>query len=248
MDVLALIGAMLGFAAVFGGSLLEGIGVGGLLNLPAAVIVLGGTLGAVLLQTPAATLRLAGARLRWVLRPPGRELAPQVERMAEWAGQVRRAGLVCLEDLARGERDPFLRDGMQLVADGEDPLVLRRSLELDSETRLSSDLAAAGVFRSMGGYAPTIGIVGAVLGLIQVMGHLDDPEQLGMGIATAFVATIYGVGSANLVFLPLADRLRSIAETEWQFRAMVLEGLMCIGDGEHPVKIRSRLGGFLPPS
>lgn len=245
MDLLALAGVVVGFMAILGGSLLEGIPVAGLVNLPAAIIVLGGTLGAVVLQTPAATLRGALTRLRWVLTPPPPELEWLVDRMGDWAKHVRRGGLVSLEEIASGERDPFVRNGMQLVADGGDVTMMRRTLELENDNRLAADLAAAGVFRSMGGYAPTIGILGAVLGLIQVMGHLDDPDQLGIGIATAFVATIYGVGSANLVFLPLADRLRVTGEGQWHRRSLIIEGLSCLTEGEHPSKIRARLAGYL---
>lgn len=245
IDLLALAGAALGFVAILGGSLLEGIPASGLANLPAAIIVLGGTLGAVILQTPAATLRAGMVRLRWVAWPPPAELERLVERISDWSRQVRRGGLVSLEEIATQERDPFVRNGVQMVADGGEVGVLRRTLELENDNRLAADLAAAGVFRSMGGYAPTIGIVGAVLGLIQVMGHLSDPDRLGVGIATAFVATIYGVGSANLIFLPLADRLKVIGEREWYRRAMVLEGLLCLTEGEHPSRIRARLAGYL---
>lgn len=245
VDLLALAGAAIGFLAILGGSALEGLSVAGLANLPAAVIVLGGTLGAVILQTPAATLRGALQRLRWVVTPPPADLEYLADRMSDWSRQVRRGGLVSLEEIANQEKDPFVRAGAQMVADGGDIGALQRTLELENEHRLGADLAAAGVFRSMGGYAPTIGIVGAVLGLIQVMGHLDDPSELGVGIATAFVATIYGVGSANLVFLPLADRLRAIAEIQWQRRAMVVEGLVCLSEGEHPNRIRARLNGYL---
>lgn len=245
VDVLALAGAALGFLAILGGSMLEGLSVGGLVNLPAAVIVLGGTLGAVVLQTPGATLRRAWLRLRWIAAPPPGNLEALVERIADWSRQVRRGGLVSLEEIAVREADPFVRAGVQLAADGGDPATMRRTLELENDNRLAVDLAAAGVFKSMGGYAPTIGIVGAVLGLIQVMGHLDNPDELGIGIATAFIATIYGVGSANLLFLPLADRLRAIAEAQWHCRSMVLEGLMCLTEGEHPSRIRLRLNGYL---
>lgn len=246
IDLLAIAGAAIGFLAILGGSALEGLSASGLLNLPAAVIVLGGTLGAVVLQTPAVTLRRAWNRLIWVAAPPALDLERLVERIADWSRQVRRGGLVSLEEIAAAEKDPFVRAGLQMVADGGEILSLRRSLELENDTRLGIDLAAAQVFRSMGGYAPTIGIVGAVLGLIQVMGHLDDPDQLGVGIATAFVATIYGVGSANLILLPLADRLRAIAESQWHRRALVLEGLLCLTEGEHPSRIRARLNGYLP--
>lgn len=244
-NLLALAGAGLGLAAILGGSALEGISVTGLINLPAAVIVLGGTFGAVILQTPGPVLRQAWARLGWVLATPDPELGRQAERVADWARQVRRGGLVSLEEIAAREQDPFIRTGIGLVADGGEALLVRRTLELESDNRLSVDLAAAGVYRSLGGYAPTIGIVGAVLGLIQVMSHLAEPEHLGSGIATAFVATIYGVGSANLIFLPLAERLRAIAEAQWQRRSLVVDGLMCVIEGEHPGRIRNRLSGYL---
>lgn len=245
IDLLALAGAALGFLAILGGSMLEGLSVAALANLPAAVIVLGGTLGAVVLQTPGSTLGQAWRRLSWVAAPPPRNLEAQVDRITDWSRQVRRGGLVSLEEIAGRESDVFVRAGIQLVADGSDPGILRRTLELENDNRLATDLAAAQVFRSMGGYAPTIGIVGAVLGLIQVMGHLDDPDQLGIGIATAFIATIYGVGSANLFFLPLADRLRTISEAQWHRRSLILEGLLCLTEGEHPSRIRSRLNGYL---
>lgn len=244
-DLLALVGAAIGAAAILGGSALEGLAISGLLNLPAAVIVLGGTLGAVILQTPGPTLRHAWTRLRWVVAAPPTDLSQQVQRVTDWASQVRRGGLVSLEEIAAREHDGFVRTGIQLVADGGEPMLVRRTLELENDNRLNTDLAAAGVYRSLGGYAPTIGIVGAVLGLIQVMGHLADPDQLGTGIATAFVATIYGVASANLLFLPLSERIRAVAEAEWQRRAMVVEGLMCVTEGEHPRRIRSRLNGYL---
>ncbi|MEZ5560804.1 MAG: flagellar motor protein [Pseudomonadales bacterium] len=245
MDVLAIIGALLAFAAIFGGNFLEGGEVAALLDGAAAVIVIGGTLGAVVLQTPYNRLRRSVVLLRWILWPPRPELERAINRVCEWSRRSRKEGLLGLENILESEKDPFVRKGLALLIDGDEPHNIRRTLETELEARVEKDFAAAHVFRAMGGYAPTIGIIGAVLGLIQVMGNLADPSQLGQGIATAFVATIYGVGLANLLFLPVADRLRTLAMRESDARLLVLEGLLAIAEGEHPKTIEVRLRGFL---
>lgn len=245
LDLLAILGILLALGAVFGGSLLEGMSWRGLADGPALLIVGGGTLGAVILQTPARQLLLAWRRLRWILAPPVADFAADIDRLSAWGQRIRREGMVCLEDVIAGQREPFLRAGLQLVADFTEAPALRRNLTLENDQRWYQDQAAAQVFRSMGGYAPTIGMLGAVLGLIHVMGHLDEPEQLGVGIATAFVATIYGVGLANLVFLPVAERLTALAERQWQRRALITEGLAAIVEGEHPKKLPALLQGYL---
>lgn len=245
MDVLAIIGALIAFAAIVGGNHLEGGQLGALLNTPAVVIVLGGTLGAVLLQTPYGRLQHAFNLLRWVFRPPPTEFAKAIGRICDWSRRTRKEGLLGLENILDAEKDAFTRKGLEMVIDGGEPHVIRRALEMDLHARTDSDLAAAQVFRAMGGYAPTIGILGAVLGLIQVMGNLADPAALGSGIATAFVATIYGVGFANLLFLPVADRLRAVALNVAESRSLVIEGLLAIAEGEHPRIIEIRLGSYL---
>lgn len=245
MDRVALIGALIGFAAILGGNYLDGGHAGALLNAPALVIVLGGTLGAVMLQTPYARLRRALTLTRWVLTPPKADFARAIERVCEWSRRTRREGLLGLENILDGERDPFTRKGLELIIDGGEPHAIRRALELELNARTESDLAAAQVYRAMGGYAPTIGILGAVLGLIHVMGNLADPGALGPGIATAFVATIYGVGFANLLFLPVADRLKAVALRVADGRALLVEGLLAIAEGEHPRLIEIRLGSYL---
>ncbi|HEX7036010.1 MAG TPA: flagellar motor protein [Pseudomonadales bacterium] len=245
MDRVALIGALIGFAAILGGNHLDGGHAGALLNAPALVIVLGGTLGAVMLQTPYARLRRALTLMRWVLTPPKADFAQAIERVCEWSRRTRREGLLGLENILDGERDPFTRKGLELIIDGGEPHAIRRALELELTARTESDLAAAQVYRAMGGYAPTIGILGAVLGLIHVMGNLADPGALGAGIATAFVATIYGVGFANLLFLPVADRLKAVALRVADGRALLVEGLLAIAEGEHPRLIEVRLGSYL---
>jgi chemotaxis protein MotA len=245
VDRIAIIGALLAFAAILGGNYLEGGQFGALLNTPALVIVIGGTLGAVMLQTPYPRLKRAVTLVRWVLQPPRAEFPQAIARICDWSRRSRKEGLLGLENILDGERDTFTRKGLEMIIDGGEPHVIRRALEMDLSARTDSDLAAAQVFRAMGGYSPTIGILGAVLGLIHVMGNLADPSALGQGIATAFVATIYGVGFANLLFLPVADRLRSVALNVADGRALLVEGLLAIAEGEHPRAIEVRLGSYL---
>ena len=244
MDVIALLGAIVAFAAILLGNALEGGELNALLDMPAMIIVLGGTLGAVVLQTPALRLVRAIQLSRWVLLPPEHDYGHEIDRLTTWSRLARREGLLGLENVADAMPDSFRRRGLELVVDGAEPLQIRRLLEADSNTRIDQDLAAAHVFKSMGGYAPTIGILGAVIGLIQVMGNLADPSQLGQGIATAFVATIYGVGFANLLFLPVADRLKTLVIDSSRADEMYIEGLIAIAEGDHPRSIAVRLRGL----
>ena len=243
MDLLALAGAVIAFAAIAFGNSLEGGQLSALLDLPAFIIVVGGTLGATILQTPWARLGRAVKLLRWVVLPPGVRVHDEIERLTQWSRVSRREGLLGLENIAEKVSEPLRRKGLELLIDGVQPITLRRLLEADSDQRVSVDLAAAQVYRSMGGYAPTIGILGAVIGLIQVMNNLANPDELGQGIATAFVATIYGVGFANLLFLPIADRLRTLAMRNRDLDALYIEGLLAIAEGEHPKSIEMRLQG-----
>jgi chemotaxis protein MotA len=209
------------------------------------VIVIGGTLGAVILQTPYQRLKRALQLTRWVLQPPRPALQKSINKLSEWSKRSRKEGLLGLENVLDTERDAFTRKGLELLVDANDPHTIRRVLETELKSRMDADLAAAAVFRAMGGYSPTIGIIGAVLGLIQVMGNLADPSQLGQGIATAFVATIYGVGLANLLFLPVADRLRALVLKQTDAQVLLIEGLLAIAEGEHPRSMELRLEGYL---
>ncbi len=241
----ALLGVVVAFAAVLFGNALEGGQLSALFDLPALIIVLGGTLGAVILQTPWLKLRRACQIVKWIVLPPQNDVAQEISRIAGWSRLARREGLLGLENILDGVSDRFQRKGLELVVDGLEPHVIRRLMENDSHAHTDADLAASAVFRAMGGYAPTIGILGAVIGLIQVMGNLANPQELGQGIATAFVATIYGVGFANLLFLPVADRLRSIVLRESIYDDLFIEGLIAIAEGDHPKSIEVRLQGFL---
>ncbi|MBS7600124.1 flagellar motor protein [Pseudomonas sp. RC2C2] len=245
MDVLSLIGIILAFVAIVGGNYLEGGHLSALLNGPAALIVLGGTLAAALLQSPMSAFKRALQIVRWIIFPPRVDLAGGIDRVVNWSLTARKEGLLGLEGVADAEPDPYARKGLQLLVDGAEPEAIRSILEVDFYTQESRDVQAAKVFESMGGYAPTIGIIGAVMGLIHVMGNLADPAQLGNGIAVAFVATIYGVASANLILLPIANKLKALALRQSRYREMLLEGLLSIAEGENPRSIELKLQGFM---
>ena len=244
MDVLSLIGIIMAFVAIIGGNYLEGGHLGALANGPAALIVLGGTVGAALLQSPMSAFKRAMQTVVWILFPPRIDMAGGIDRVVNWSLTARTEGLLGLEGVADTEPDNYSRKGLQLLVDGVEPETIRSVLEVDYMTQESRDIEAAKVFESMGGYAPTIGIIGAVMGLIHVMGNLADPGQLGSGIAVAFVATIYGVASANLVLLPIASKLKAIAMRQSLYREMLLEGILSIAEGENPRSIELKLQGF----
>lgn len=245
MDVLSVVGVLIGLLAILGGNWLEGGHIGALVNGPAAVIVIGGTFGAAALQTPLPLLKLALQRVRGVFVPPVVDFRGGIAKVVRWAVAARKEGLLGLETIADAERDPFAKKGLQLLVDGSEPDSIRSVLEMESDLRHQRNVDAAKFFESMGGYSPTIGIIGAVMGLIEVMGNLADPSKLGPGIATAFVATIYGVALANLLLLPIASKMRARARVEALYSDMIIEGLIAIAEGENPRAIELKVGGFL---
>lgn len=245
MDPLSIIGVTLGLAAVLGGNWLEGGHIHSLLNGPAIVIVFGGTLGATMLQTPPAAFLYAVKMLKWVFMTPSIDHREQIKKIVSWSALARREGLLGLETFISAEKEPLAKKGLQLLVDGNEPEAIRDSLEVEIYARQQRDLNAAKVYEAMGGYAPTVGIIGAVMGLIHVMQNLSDPSKLGSGIATAFVATIYGVGLANLIILPIANKLKSRAQANNQARELILEGIISIAEGENPRNIEMKLTGFL---
>jgi chemotaxis protein MotA len=245
MDRLSLIGVVLALVALVGGSVLKGAGLSGLWSPAAFVIVIVGTVAAILVQTPMSTFRRAVRMARWVFRPPSRDPQAQIARLVEWSNVARRQGLLGLEPEIPGVRDDFLRKGLQMVVDGNEPEQIRQTLEIELQSHQHRDMAAAKVFEGMGIYAPTLGIIGAVLGLMAVMKNLADPSKLGHGIAAAFTATIYGIGAANLALLPMASKLKGVVNDEATEREMLIEGLIAIAQGENPRIIESRLSGYL---
>ncbi len=245
MDLLSLIGLVLGLAAVLMGQSLEGGHIDTLVNGPAAMIVLGGSIGAVMLQSPLALFLRALRMLAWVFRPPRLQVESAVEKIIGWSGIARKEGLLGLESLEDDEDDPFIRKGLQLLIDGSEPESIRAILEVEIDAKEHFDMQAAKIFESMGGYTPTLGIIGAVMGLIHVMGNLSNPAKLGSGIAVAFVATIYGVGMANMILIPMAKKLLILVRQHSQFREMIVEGMVSIAEGENPRNIETKLQGYL---
>ncbi|MFZ5511773.1 MAG: flagellar motor protein [Pseudomonadota bacterium] len=245
MDKISLLGLAIGIAAIVGGQVLEGGHISSLLQPTAFVIVIGGTLGAVMLQSPLKVF-VRGMRMgRWVFLPPAADGADTIARIVGWSHTARKEGLLALEGHVDELRDPFARKGLQLLIDGAEPERLREVLEVDITAFEEQMKLSAKVWESAGGYAPTIGILGAVMGLIHVMENLSDPSRLGAGIAVAFVATIYGVGSANLIFLPIAKKLLAHTSRLVALREMFVDGLVGIANGDNPRIIESRLQGYL---
>ena len=247
MDILSIAGLLIAFTAILLGNFLEGGHLDSLLQFTAFLIVIGGTVGAVMLQTPLPVFKLAMKRLAWVFKPPQVAGEPLIQEILEWSGIARREGLLGLEDLIEQQSDPFIAKGLQLLVDGSAPDTIRRMLEVDLDTREHQETQAAKVYEGMGGYAPTLGILGAVLGLIHVMNNLADPGKLGSGIAVAFVATIYGVGVANLVFLPVTNKLKGLVHSQSRYRELLIEAFASISEGENPRAIETKLRGYLHP-
>jgi chemotaxis protein MotA len=245
MDLLSIAGIILAFVALLVGAILKGAGVAALLSSAAFMIVFVGTFAAILIQTPGPVMRHAWRILPWVFKSPVPNRRAIIGRMVEWSQIARRQGLLGLEPMLDNERDEFIRKGLQLVIDGSEPDQIRGILEVDLEGREAADLRAAKVYEGMGIYAPTLGIIGAVLGLMAVMQNLADPSKLGKGIAAAFTATVYGIGLANLFLLPIASKLKTAAQAQSRVREMVIEGLIAIAQGENPRSVDTRLQSYL---
>ncbi|MGB1580579.1 MAG: flagellar motor protein [Nevskiales bacterium] len=245
MDRLSVIGLVMAVAALIGGSILKGSGVAALVSPAAFVIVLVGTVAAIFVQTPPDTFKRAMRIVKWVIRPPVSDLEQLIAQILEWSQTARKEGLLGLEALVEQTEDSFTRKGLQMLVDGSEPDVIRNVLEVELSAKEHSDIDAAKVFEGMGIYAPTLGIIGAVLGLMAVMQNLADPSKLGAGIAAAFVATIYGIASANLFFLPMGNKLKSVIKRQVQSQEILIEGLVSIANGENPRNIESKLQGYL---
>jgi chemotaxis protein MotA len=244
MDILSLLGFVLALFAIIGGAILKGSSAGALVGAAAFVIVVIGTLSASLMQTPLPTFIRAWKIVAWVFKPPSNNPEGMIEKIVEWSNVARKQGLLGLESAVEGEQDPFLKKGLQSLVDGGEPDAIRSAMEIELETMEHFDNQAAKVFEAMGIYSPTLGIIGAVMGLMAVMQNLADPSKLGHGIAAAFVATIYGIAFANLMFLPWSNKLKSVIHGQTQTRTMVIEGIIAIAQGENPRNIESKLQGY----
>jgi chemotaxis protein MotA len=245
MDKASIGGVLLAIAGIVAGLILEGGNLGQILQPTAALIVFGGTLGAVLLQFPLTTVIAAFRSLGHVFAAPRRQNDDLIRLLMSFANKARRQGVVSLDADLQAIQDPFLKRSLMLAVDGTEPSDLRKIMRVSLDSTMEHEERLPMVFESAGGFSPTIGILGAVLGLIQVMQHLDNMQEVGRGIAVAFVATIYGVGIANLFFLPFAGKMRIRIHDTQQRREMMLEGVISILEGMNPRMLEVKLAGFL---
>jgi chemotaxis protein MotA len=246
-DLATLAGIGLAMAGIIGGLILEKGSIQDVAQGTAAMIVLGGTFGAVLVTTPMAIVLRAFKGLGAVFFQPADDVQETIESLIQYAGKARKHGIVSLESDASTIEDPFLRKALNLAVDGTDLQELRKMMEIDIALGEHNAEAEAKVWESAGGYAPTIGIIGAVMGLIQVMKHLEDIKEVGHGIAVAFVATVYGVGLANIFFLPAASKLKARMRQSSVRKDMIVEGIVGILEGLNPTLIRMKLEAYLGP-
>ncbi len=245
MNIVALIGAVAGVGFILIGQALEGGNINQLIQITAAFIVFGGTFGAILLSFPPETLMDALKSTKIVFFSTKINYEVIIQKIITYAQKARKEGVISLEQDAKTEDDQFLKLGLELVSDGTDPKLVREMLENKMTQEEAKEAGAAKVWESAGGFSPTIGIIGAVLGLIQVMQNLSDPSKLGAGIAVAFVATVYGVGFANLISIPMSTNLRFKSKEVMIAREMILEGILAIQAGESPALIERKLQTYL---
>ena len=245
MDKGTIGGLLLALAGIVGGLTLEGGNINQILQPTAAMIVLGGTLGAVLVSYPLPIVLTSFKRLSTVFFERSRNLESVIQEIVGYAVKARKEGITSLDNVLQGIQDPFLKKSLMLAVDGTEPKELRKMMELEMDNQAEHEEKLPQVFESAGGYSPTIGIIGAVLGLIQVMQHLDNIAEVGKGIAVAFVATVYGVGAANIFFLPSGAKLRIRIREEQTAREMILEGVIAILEGLNPRMVETKLRGYL---
>ncbi len=246
MDLTTIIGLSMGLAAILLGQVLEGGHIASITQPTAALIVLGGTIGAVVVSFPGHALKATLKGIKQAFVPHKHNTEEIIQALVQMATKARREGLVALEKDAEALSDPFLRKGLRLAIDGMSAASIRLAMELEMEAHEEEAQFPAKVMESAGGFSPTIGIIGAVMGLIHVMENLADPTKLGAGIAVAFVATVYGVGLANLVCLPLGSKLKLRAKERGAAMGMIIEGVAALADGDNPRNIEEKLKGMHP--
>lgn len=245
MDKLSLFGVIVAVTGIIGGQLLEGGSVSVLLQLAALLIVLGGTMGAVMLQHPIKVF-MTGIRMgKWAFVTPKIDVQRLAYQITAWGSVARKDGILALEAHIKRIDDPFVAKGLQLLVDGNSAEKIREVLDVDLHSYETLHWQSARVWESAAGYSPTIGILGAVLGLVHVMQSLGEPAKLGAGIAVAFIATIYGVGFANLLFLPIAGKLKIIIQQQVNMREMLIDGLCMVANAENPRFIENKLKGYI---
>jgi chemotaxis protein MotA len=245
MDRASIIGIVLGISAIAGGSVIEGGKLNTILQPTAAIIVFGGTFGATLLSYSMKDIMRAVLSLKHVFRNEKKDYERIINDLVRYCAIARRKGLIVLEQELDIIDNEFLRDALRLAINGMGTKILKETLEQSILTYRDEKKRIAKVFETAGGFAPTIGIIGAVMGLIHVMQNLAEPAKLGSGIAVAFVATIYGVGSANLILLPISKKLLNVLNDEIAHREMIIEGVIGITSGINPYQLEEKLRGFI---
>ena len=241
MNLVSIGGLLIGIASVVLGHVVEGGSILGLIQPAAFLIVLGGTTGAVLLQSKTENLREAARQFVQVFFSPTYDDEELKKRITIWASSAKKEGTLSLEQFVESEPDPFAKRSLRLLIDGLPAKAIQEILKSDLATFQNKVKGAIKVWDAAGGYAPTIGVLAAVLGLMHVMEKLSEPENIGSGIAVAFVATVYGVGFANLIFLPIANRLRLMNQSNFIRCEMLIEAIESIGNGENALLISERL-------
>lgn len=245
MDKLTLLGFLVGLVGILTGQILEGSDLSILFQGAAFLIVFGGTLGAVMVQSSSKVFFTAVKMGRWAFVTPKLAVRETARQLTEWSNLSRKEGMLALEARISGISDPFLKKGVELLVDGHSADEIRAVLEVDIHTWEQLRWQSARVWEAAAGYSPTIGIIGAVLGLMHVMQNLTDPSKLGGGIAVAFVATVYGVAFANLLFLPVANKLKAIIMQHTHMRDMMVDGLCAIANGNNPRLVELKLESYL---
>jgi chemotaxis protein MotA len=245
LDKATLGGIVIAIAGILGGMTIEGGKIAQIIQPTAAMIVLGGTIGGVMISYPLPVVIGSAKRLNQVIFEHGIDMDSLIKEMVSYAQKARKEGIVSLDNELEKVQNPFLKKSLMLAIDGTEPQELRKMMELEMSNQAEQEEKAPQVFEAAGGYAPTMGIVGAVLGLIQVMQHLSDVSEVGRGIAVAFVATIYGLVCANILFLPSAGKLKHRNRQEELTREMILEGVISILEGLNPRMVETKLRGFV---
>ncbi|MDR3541415.1 MAG: flagellar motor protein [Desulfosporosinus sp.] len=250
MDLSTILGILLGFGALIAGFMMEGGSLGALGQLSAAVVVFGGTAGAIMTSFPLSELKKFPQWIKTAFTAQSFGTAEAYETLVRFAEKARREGLLSLEQDLETVTDRFTRSGMQLVIDGTDPEITREILESNIAVLEKRHKVGISVFEAAGGFGPTMGIIGTVMGLVMVLGNLSDAAKLSESIAAAFIATLYGVSSANLLWLPIASKLKMKDKAEVASMEMVLDGILSIQAGENPSilkeKLRTHVGSLLP--
>ncbi|MCG7407958.1 flagellar motor protein [Paenibacillus sp. ACRRX] len=245
MDKTTLIGIIAGLVALIGGFLLEGGNLSGLWEATAALIVFGGTFAAVVVSFPGNRLRSIPQALKLAFRQTPTQMPRLIDDIVAMGTQARRDGVLALEDMVQKHKNPFLRDGMMMVVDGTDPELIKQILDIDMDAVEHKHDGYAKIFEAAGGYAPTMGIIGTVMGLIHVLSNLNDPTMLGPSIAVAFTATLYGVATANVIYLPIASKIKTRSEQMIREMEMLQFGVLAVQAGENPQIIRKKLSSFM---